>query len=450
MLKIYAAAKRAPNGGRPNGFARKASDAIATVASWAIASYCNVALAVSYAVLIAFAIVVTHGAARRLDAPKPDWGKSPARQVAPRARDSTGDSVIGTRWTPKGEEAEIAIANVRSDGERQPRRVRVGARRVWFSRRPLVVTGFGVFEVQQLGREKVLQLASRRVVHGVAESRAPSRMPSLSAHVGAREARASGVRFARTPRGGARRRRRDEYRDVRRARSSPRGGPRGRRASRERAPSRERGRVDGHRHPRDVAQGAPRVAPHPREGVPPTRRDARPSTPPRASRRRRRAQRVGGPRAPRPDARRRAARRRRARKRHRGAVFSPRRGRPLRRTQVRADADAARGPRAQRPRVRASIQHHDRDETPHAPFPSGPRREYLRSIGLEPETRADGSWIGDDPNAIDPMDAPRAPFQRPRSSTRRRVREYISYPSEGGFSRRRLSSREFRVAISYT
>ena len=46
------------------------------------------------------------------------------------------------------------------------------------------------------GREKVLQLASRRVVHGVAESRAPSRMPSLSAHVGAREARASGVRFA--------------------------------------------------------------------------------------------------------------------------------------------------------------------------------------------------------------------------------------------------------------
>ena len=66
VMKIYAAAKRAPNGGRPNGFARKASDAIATVASWAIASYCNVALAVSYAVLIAFAIVVSHGAARRL------------------------------------------------------------------------------------------------------------------------------------------------------------------------------------------------------------------------------------------------------------------------------------------------------------------------------------------------------------------------------------------------
>jgi len=41
---------------------------------------------------------------------------------------------------------------------------------------------------------------------------------------------------------------------------------------------------------------------------------------------------------------------------------------------------------------------------------------------------------------------PRAPFQRPRSSTRRRVREY---PSEGEFSRRRLSSR-VRVAISYT
>jgi len=79
VLKIYAAAKRAPNGGRRDGFARKASDAIATVASWAIASYCNVALAVSYAVLIAFAIVVTHGAARRLDAPKPDWGKSPRR-----------------------------------------------------------------------------------------------------------------------------------------------------------------------------------------------------------------------------------------------------------------------------------------------------------------------------------------------------------------------------------
>lgn len=39
---------------------------------------------------------------------------------------------------------------------------------------------------------------------------------------------------------------------------------------------------------------------------------------------------------------------------------------------------------------------------------------------------------------------PRAPFQRPRSSTRRRVRENISYTSEGGFSRRRLSVRVSR------
>ena len=78
-MKIYGAAKRRGAGRRPDGFARKASDAIATVASWAIASYCNVALAVSYAVLIAFAIVVVHGATRRLDAPKPDWGKSPRR-----------------------------------------------------------------------------------------------------------------------------------------------------------------------------------------------------------------------------------------------------------------------------------------------------------------------------------------------------------------------------------
>ena len=81
--------------------------------------------------------------------------------------------------------------------------------------------------------------------------------------------------------------------------------------------------------------------------------------------------------------------------------FRQRGQRPLRRTQVRADAGQA--PRVTRPRRPSTV-------TPHAPFPSGPRREYLRSIGLEPETRADGSWIGDDPNAIDPMDHPAHPF----------------------------------------
>ena len=208
-------------------------------------------------------------------------------------------------------------------------------------------------------------------------------MPSLSAHVGAREARASGVRFAAdaaaAARGGgdaantatsAAPARLPPKRAVARARARRRSPPSARRrpgrTPRRTPPPRGCTANPTGRSPLDAPRASRTSSPRAKSGrtsCTTPGRTAATKTPPR------------------------------------GGVFATAWASSTPNTGARG---RGRGERTSAPRPR--------DETPHAPFPSGPRREYLRSIGLEPETRADGSWIGDDPNAIDPMDHPAHPF----------------------------------------
>ena len=313
------------------------------------------------------------------------------------------------------------------------------------------MVSFGIFEVRVAVASGAELPRQPRVVLGVAESRARCGAGHAFSVRARRRARGARVRssFRRgRRRGGARRRLREnhddssrERRDVRRARSSPAralGGPRARRASRERAPSRERwrGRVDARRHPRDVAPVAPRVAADPRARVPPTRRDARPATSPARAARRRRAKGVGGPRAPRPDPRRR-------RERHRGTVLSPRRGRPPRRAQVRADVPHTRRRHTElldiRTRVtrafafaRTSISRRRRGAAKRVSTTSSTHARLLppcrrRSQGVSAKHRLGtrderGRIVGRGRSERRRPDGPpRASFQRPRASTRRRV-----------------------------
>lgn len=37
-------------------------------------------------------------------------------------------------------------------------------------------------------------------------------------------------------------------------------------------------------------------------------------------------------------------------------------------------------------------------------------RQYLQSMGMEPETNPDGSWVGFEPNHTNPLDNPKHPF----------------------------------------
>ena len=207
-------------------------------------------------------------------------------------------------------------------------------------------------------------------------------MPSLSAHVGAREARASGVRFAADAAAAAR---------EAATRRIPRRPPRplvSRLKPVARARARRRSPPSARRRPGRT----PRRTPPPRGCTAnPTGRS--PLDAPRASR-------TSSPRAKSGRTSCTTPGRTAATKTPpRGGVFATAWASSTPNTGARG---RGRGERTSAPRPR--------DETPHAPFPSGPRREYLRSIGLEPETRADGSWIGDDPNAIDPMDHPAHPF----------------------------------------
>ncbi len=79
VARMWDALGRANANEDPRSFNAKFKRSLATIISWGVGAYCKVTVALSFAIVLVAAMIAVHGSLRRLDAPKPDYGKSPKR-----------------------------------------------------------------------------------------------------------------------------------------------------------------------------------------------------------------------------------------------------------------------------------------------------------------------------------------------------------------------------------